>query len=68
MRQSVSQLEEDDKQKTGGPEGQAGAGMLKSFEGNCAGCGQRVVFRVDVFGYCRCTNCGYQANSRLGGP
>jgi hypothetical protein len=69
MRQAVSQLTDDNDQMVRrGGDALAGEGMLKSFEGHCAGCGQQVVFRVDTFGYCRCEKCGYQANNRIGVP
>ena len=43
-------------------------GMLKTFEGSCAVCGQATTFTVDGMGYCKCTRCQALANFRCGIP
>lgn len=49
-------------------QGLSSVGMLRSFEGDCASCGQRTKFAVDALGYCKCGRCGALANFRMGVP
>ena len=56
------------RQKKQDDQGLSKVGMLRSFEGDCTACGQRIRFTVDALGYCKCGRCGSQVNFRLGVP
>jgi hypothetical protein len=66
VRVSVSKKKSEERQNRQAEQGLSSVTMLRSFEGNCAACGQRTLFTVDSLGYCRCNKCGSQANFRLG--
>jgi len=68
VRVAVSKAKKEEKEKRQAETGLSKLGMLKSFEGDCAACGQRTRFTVDDLGYCKCSRCGSQANFRLGVP
>ncbi len=68
VRLSASKKKHEEKETRQAEQGHSSVGMLRSFEGNCTACGQRTLFIVDSFGYCKCNKCGSQANFRLGVP
>jgi len=68
VRLSAAKVRSEEKAKRQAEEGLPSVGMLRSFEGDCAACGQRTRFTVDNLGYCRCSRCGAQANFRMGVP
>jgi hypothetical protein len=65
-RASVAKKKSEEKQQRQTEQGLSSVSMLRTFEGNCAACGQRTLFTVDSLGYCKCSKCGSQANFRLG--
>jgi hypothetical protein len=66
VRLSVMKKKSEERQNRQADQGLSLVTMLRSFEGNCAACGQRTLFTVDGLGYCKCNKCGSQANFRLG--
>mgnify|MGYP007042370997 CR=1 FL=1 len=66
VRLAALKAKSEEREKTQSEQGLSKVGMLRSFEGDCAACGQRTRFTVDDLGYCRCGKCGAQANFRLG--
>jgi hypothetical protein len=66
VRLSVIKKKSEERQNRQTDQGLSTVTMLRSFEGNCAACGQRTLFTVDSLGYCKCNKCGSQANFRLG--
>jgi len=67
-RLSAAKKKHQEKEAKRSEQGISSVGMLRSFEGDCAVCGQRTLFTVDDLGYCKCGRCGSQANFRLGVP
>jgi hypothetical protein len=65
-RASVAKKKSEERQQRQTEQGLSSVTMLRTFEGNCAACGQRTLFTVDSLGYCKCSKCGSQANFRLG--
>jgi len=68
VRLSAAKKKHEEKEAKRAEQGVSSVGMLRSFEGDCAVCGQRTRFTVDDLGYCKCGRCGSQANFRLGVP
>ena len=66
VRVSVAKKKTEERQQRQADQGLSSVSMLRSFEGDCAACGQRTSFTVDGLGYCKCNKCGSQANFRLG--
>lgn len=68
VRQATTRAKREERQDKRDDQDLSKIGMLRSFEGDCAACGQRTHFTVDALGYCKCGRCGSQANYRLGVP
>jgi hypothetical protein len=66
VRVAAMKKKSEEREERRAEQGLSSVTMLRSFEGNCAACGQRTLFNVDSLGYCRCNKCGCQANFRLG--
>ena len=68
VRVAALKAKREQRQERQAEQGLSKVGMLRSFEGDCAACGQRTRFTVDDLGYCKCSRCGSQANFRMGVP
>ena len=68
VRTVAAKVKREEKEQKRAEQGLSSVSMLRSFEGDCASCGQHVRFTVDGLGYCKCNRCGAQANFRMGVP